>query len=250
MMIGIVVGMVVVGGVIAVYVTTIRGGTYTLRAAKLNEELRATMDIVVADVRRAGYWYNIINAGVPTSAVNPFVARTGTQTDLSVMTYNGVAQSCAMYAYDTSNGANDTVDAGEVFGFRFNTDRVEMQNGVATATSDCTVGGWEAITDNNTIIVDSLTFATTNSQCQDGNSGKAWKVKALAPTLVACAATIAGDTDPIAGGGFASPTAGDQMIESRQISITLVGHHVDDPSTAVTLTENVQVENDRMFKQP
>lgn len=55
LMIGIVVGSIVLGAVIAVYASTIRGSNTALRTARLNQELRSTMDLMVREIRRAGF---------------------------------------------------------------------------------------------------------------------------------------------------------------------------------------------------
>ncbi len=56
LMVGIAVGLVVLVGLSSVYVNSVRGGRTTTAANQLNQEMRALMDIMVNDLRRAGYW--------------------------------------------------------------------------------------------------------------------------------------------------------------------------------------------------
>lgn len=248
LMIGLVVGMIVVAGVIAIYVTNVRGGTYTIRTAKLNQELRAIMDIMVSDIRRAGVWGGAVVAGVPAGGVNPFSLRSGSQTDINIHTFGGAARSCVMFAYDRNLSGDATAPLSEVFGFRFNTDRVEMLSSGNQQTSDCTGNGWSAVTDNNTVVVDALTFSFTGSQCMNGTKGLSWKLTAAGTGTNACSAT--GGNITMNAGVYAAAVTDDVMIETRQVVITLQGHHKDDAATALTLVENVQVQNDRLYSQP
>lgn len=249
LMIGIVVGMIVVAGVIAIYVTNVRGGTYTIRNAKLNQELRATMDIIVADLRRAGYWGGAVTvAGVPASSANPFSLRSGSQTDVNVMT-SGTARSCIMFAYDRDSSGDATAPLAEIFGFRFSTDKVEMLTSGNQQSNDCTGSGWSAVTDNNTIVIDALTFSFTGSQCMDGTKGLSWKLTAADTDANACAAS-GGNITMNDGGTYVAPASGDVMIETRQVVVGLRGHHKDDANMALSLVENVQVQNDRVYVQP
>lgn len=248
LMIGLVVGMIVVAGVIAIYVTNVRGGTYTIRTAKLNQELRASMDIIVADLRRAGYWGGAVVAGVPASSANPFSLRSGSQTDINIMT-SGTARSCIMFAYDRDSSGDTTAPLAEIFGFRFSTDKVEMLTSGNQQSNDCTGSGWSAVTDNNTIVIDTLTFSFTGSQCMDGTKGLSWKLTAADTATNACAA-LGGSITMNDSGTYVAPASGDVLIETRQIVVSLRGHHKDDASMALSLVESVQVQNDRIYSQP
>ena len=56
LMIGIVIGLFLLIGLSSVYISSVRGGRTTTQANELNQEMRALMDIMVNDIRRAGHW--------------------------------------------------------------------------------------------------------------------------------------------------------------------------------------------------
>lgn len=250
LMVGLLVGLIVVAGAGAMYVTTVRGQTYALRAAKLNQDLRATMGVIASDIRRAGYWAGsvVVNAGPPVTYTFPTNSYTAATTDLAIL--DGGA--CVMYAYDAdADGA--AVEAGEVFGFRLADDEIEMLQADAPApmvTSDCTAGTWGGMTRNDTIVIDSLTFSTTGSQCMNATQDLSWKLTAANSRLAPCAAPAADVTMNVAGKVHAAPVAGDVLTEVRQLTITLTGHHASDTTMASTVVETVHLPNNRIFTVP
>lgn len=68
LMISIAMSLVVVGGVVYVTAATMRTNTQTLRSTHLNQELRAAMQSMTRDLRRAGYRYGAELAGVYTAS--------------------------------------------------------------------------------------------------------------------------------------------------------------------------------------
>jgi prepilin peptidase dependent protein B len=249
LMVGLVVGLIVVAGASAMYVTTVRGQAYGLRAAKLNQDLRATMSVIASDMRRSGYWAGAIVAGSPpTFPPNPYSSVGGTQTVLTVP----AGGTCVMYAYDADADASNPVEAGEVFGFRLNVDVVEMLevDTVAgpTVTSNCAAGTWSGITSNDTVVIDALTFSTTGSQCMNATKGISWQV--TADSVLAPCAETAVNVNMNGTGVHAAPDGGDLLTEVMQVTVSLTGHHSSDATMASTITETVHLANNRMFNQP
>lgn len=248
LMVGMLVSLVVLAAVGGMYLTTVRGQTYALRTAKLNQELRATMNVITADLRRAGYWGGAVSGG--TSSVlsadpgggrsYPYSRRgaSGSQTDLTVLDGGG----CILYAYDANNDGIDPVPAGEVFGFRLNGNAVEMLNGGVTVTSSCSADTWLAVTSADIVTISGLSFSTTGSQCLNVTKGLSWRLTQSPSTQPACAAT--GEAT------YVAPTSGDMLIETRQIFVTLSGAHAADPTMTATVSETVYVQNDRVFIAP
>ena len=251
LMVGLVVGLIVVAGASAMYVTTVRGQSYGLRAAKLNQDLRATMSVIAADVRRAGYWAGavVVTPGTPptyTYSTNPYSLRGGTQTDIAIL--NG--GTCIMYAYDADADGSNPVEAGEVFGFRLSGNVIQMLEPAAggpTVTSNCAAGTWSGMTSNDTVVISALSFSTTGSQCLNASTDPtlSWTVSEDPSTAAPCAATSAQST--INGAGtHAAPGGSDVITEVRQITITLTGSHQSDPTMAATITETVHLPNNRI----
>ncbi len=143
LMVGMTVGLIVVGMVLSVYLTTVRSSGDTLSSSRLNQEMGAIMSIMVNDIRRAGYanpavvnksydWDDplgvdpddVDNIEEPTT--NPFNLPGSTALEVhdnmtddnDVMTDgdpNTTAGSCILYAYDASNG-DDDANAGDTNG--------------------------------------------------------------------------------------------------------------------------------------
>lgn len=262
LMVGIVVGMLVVGGVISFYIINVKSSAYNLRAIRLNQELRAIMDIMVSDIRRSGYWAGSMTlvGTTPTisSTPNPFTSRSGTQTDLTVNSSDSLTNNCILYSYDRDLSSDAIVTTSETYGFKLAGGNIYMLNAASAATTnDCTITGWTQITDDKTITVDTLTFSSTGSQCINSTQNLSWKLSAANSSSSACAASSANVTMNARYDGtswttpaYAAPATNDSMMEIRTINITLRGHHVDDSNTAITITETLQVQNDRAFLNP
>ena len=250
LMIGLLVGLIVVAGASAMYMTNVRGQTNALRAAKLNQDLRATMSVMVSDIRRAGYWQgSITGAGAAAPLPHPY-SHSALQAYLSVLV-NGT---CIMYAYDSDADGANLPEGGEVFGFRLNGDVVQMLDPTDAATialnttTNCGAGGWAAMTSNDTVVIDSLTFSTTGSQCFDATTDLSWQVTAADSTNEPCSAPQSEIT--MNTGAYIAPVTNDVALEMRQVTITLTGHHRSDAALISTITETVHVPNNRMFLIP
>lgn len=227
LMVGMAIGLIIVAAAASVYVTTVRGGADTLRSAKLNIELRGAMDIMVAEIRRAGYIWFDVNTNLST---NPFMQA---NTNLTL-----VGSDCILFAYD-ANG-NSVADTSDQFGFKKNGTKVSMRfGGTAPSTSaGCSIANdsWESITDDKNIIVDTLTFAVTY-QCLNSKTG-------AGSANQACATGNA-----IYNAANAAAVKSD-LVEIRNVTITLVGHHKDDAQTRMSLSQSVRIRNDRIQTVP
>jgi len=214
LMISLLLGLIIIAITVGIYVTTIRGSTDTINAARLNYDLESAMSVMVNDIRRAGYWGGAVT-GID-SATNPFT--TGTA-DIQIPT-----ASCILYAYDTDgDGAPDN---GEYYGFKLQNGAIGMRSdNTADTSGDCTGTGWRIMTVPESVNVTGLTFSPA--------------YKCLLPKAsydnTACA--------PVA-------TTGQKVTESRQIDITLTGQLVNDTTVTKTLTGSVKVRNNHIFTQP
>lgn len=219
LMVGMAVGLIIVGGAISVYVNAVRSGGDTLRSAKLNIELRGAMNMMIADIRRAGYAYNVANL-----SSNPF---TQTSTNLALPSAD-----CLLFSYDR-NG-DGAINANEYLGFKKAGTEVSMRFSGGSTAAGCSAAGdsWESITDNSSILVDSLTFTISN-QCENAQTG-------LKAATEACAA--GSNVYDVA----AAATGKSDLIEIRDVTISITGHHRNDALTTMTLSQSVRVRNDRI----
>jgi hypothetical protein len=80
LMVGLVVGLLVLSATLQAYMLISEGARDTLRQARLDQELRAALDVMRIDIRRAGYWDppDLDGQGDPDPLDNPFQRRYGT----------------------------------------------------------------------------------------------------------------------------------------------------------------------------
>jgi len=238
-MISLVLGLIVIGGAISIYISTIRSSTDITNSARLNYDLDSVMQLMVNDIRRAGYWGGaIVNSD---AKLNPFINGTANIQISDYTDADGDAHlnGCIVYSYDANgSGANtlndltDDIDENEYFGFRLDRGAVWMRStvdidgssGIVEDPTNCDDDSdWGRIIDENKINIESLSF-TTNHKC----------LNIKADTTCAVTALIAGD----------------QAVEVRQIDITLIGNVVNDDPVEKTLRATVKVRNNRIFTQP
>lgn len=92
LMVGLVVGLLVLSATLQAYMMISEGARDTLRQARLDQELRAALDVMRLDIRRAGYWSQLALDGPddPDPLDNPFQRRYGQiNNDLCVDTDSG-----------------------------------------------------------------------------------------------------------------------------------------------------------------
>lgn len=147
MIVSIAVGLVITAGVIGIYVNSTRSSADTLKMTRLNQELRSVMDIMVRDIRRAGYRGKVENVmfSTPTST-NPFAVN--------------ISGNCITYAYDIDN--DGSLDSGpspipdERFGFRYDSAEKAVERRQSGKTCDEPL--WENFTDEDTVEITSFTL--------------------------------------------------------------------------------------------
>jgi prepilin peptidase dependent protein B len=260
LMVGVAVGLFVVLAATAIYLNATTTGRDAAYANRLNQDMRAIMDVLVADVRRAGFWSL---AAVGNETPNAFTVRTaGAGTDVFIST----TPSCILYSYDLN--ATGTPAAGDFFGFRLNGNVVETAPATLVRTDDtagaCNANNaWVPLNDPNEVRVTALTFSAAGatgvagSRClvfnpDDYSEAKpetwvAWtSVEASEP---ACSNSgFATKVDVV--GTLTNPwplTTGRRAVEMRLITITLTAQHARDNSPTRTLTEKVLVRNNRVL---
>lgn len=162
LMVGSLVALLVIAGALQLYMLNLRGTADNLRLSRLNQELRATLELLRNDMRRAGHW--AIEPGAGSPADNPFQAD-GVDVRLGQAT-GEVADSCVLYSYDLNGdrlvGVGPSGAAGphtsntnlEQFGFRLRAGQVQMRTG--GNTFGCASGSWQAVTDPDTEITQFL----------------------------------------------------------------------------------------------
>ncbi len=215
LMVSVTLGLLLLAAVSQIYVNTTGSSHNTLKMARVNQELRAAMDVMVRDIQRAGY-YNQATAtgtGVVAGATNPF---TQSASNLQV---NG---SCITYTYDRDN--NTTVDDTEKMAFYLSNEAILMRNSGTSASNSCPPNSAEGITDSNRVTITALSFVLT-THCINTS------VSLTGPNVDNCTTT--------------PPTAGNILIKPRQVTITITGKPKGDSSGAMqrTITDTVHLRN-------
>ena len=183
LMVALVLGLVVVGGVMGVFISTYQSNSQNIKAIRLNEEMRAVMGLISRDIRRAGIRELAWQPSLLGSA-NPF----STATAWVVSDMGAVPDACIRLAYSVTND-NGTAPAN-LYGYRLNTTTgaVDMYNHNA-GQWNCNGTGWQPVSDPDIAWIQSLVFTVST---EPGMSGVA--VRTVVVTLRA--ATHTRSTDP------------------------------------------------------
>ena len=168
------------------------------------------MDVMVRDIRRAGYWSQ--GDGI---SINPF--STGAQV---IAVSNG---NCLIYSYDSNS--DNVIDNNDNQGFKLVGNSVTIRKMSASCDEH---GGrkWESISDKNTLKILGLHFELKEDACLNlTNSGRSCR-------------RIPGPDDTREPG-----MAGDVVETMYVVGVTLTGALKNDLSVVDVLKETVSVRN-------
>ena len=203
MMVSSAIGLIAMSGVISMFATSVKSNGDGLKRIRLNQELRAIMDVMVRDIRRAGYWRNA--DGI---APNPF----------STLFVSNDEQ-CVTYRYDAIDvvppALPDPADNANNFGFKFANNGIQYRTNSTTCDSNA---NWNFISDVSAITITDLTLQL-NTTCTN--------LSALVNTDCQANAAVAGETV--------------SLMYLLDISIT--GELTSDSSVSYTLTDTVSIRN-------
>jgi Tfp pilus assembly protein PilW len=225
LLVGFLVALVVLSATAALFLLSNRASIDLLRANRLNHTLQTSSHLMMAELRRAGYWNSQVLAA-PSS--NPFETIT-------------VGTNCVLFAYDRLDAAGSSAPDGliqnaERSGFRLVNNEVQVRTSGNTLTN-CNDANdtWENLTDQGTASVSVLTF-TLNARCLNPASAPASVVNAPCD------------------GAFSSAPSGTQLVELREIVIAMAASsdsNADSVADATkSLTTQVTVRNNRVFIKP
>jgi type IV pilus assembly protein PilW len=249
-LVGLAVGVIVIGGALVVYSSSVQSSSNTLRTSRLNQEVAGLMLVMTNDIRRAGYWENVAGSALQ---LNPFSQINATSLVVRDDMATDVAQpptgqgTCITYAYDATYLGGNTpgvVENADLFGFRLNNGIVQMrQSGTIDGTAcvggtctSCLNGVWANVTDANLIEVTALNFDLTNSAC----------LNASEPNLVDDNGDgVIDDADEF-NCYVTVPAVGSDhsTAESREVRITVTARLANDTATQATASQTVTVRND------
>lgn len=235
-MIGLLVGTIIAGGAISVFTNSIESGTDNTELARLNQDMRAMMDIMTRDIRRAGYATDNPAANQAALQNNPFQdsITAGATTDIAI--YN--ADSCIVYSYNRNSDSPPVVDSNERLGFRLANNQLQIRTDNASTNENCDDGNWQTVTEPK-VEITTLTFALAESPLD------------ITSMITDTDTNGIMDGDDNGNGSCDSGevcntcNSGDQCLYIRDITITLTGRLADDNNVTQTITEEVRVRNDK-----
>lgn len=228
LMIALLLGLIVIGATINIYIATVGSSSNIIKSARLNHDLEAVMTLMVNDIKRAGYWGNARMEA--DSRNNPFTATT-----TNILIDGG---NCILYSYDGGSGTtggvahngNGIVDADEYYGFKLESNSIKMRK-TGTTTADCANGTWEEFIDGNQLSITNLQFSFE-------------PVTGVLPATSRCLnVTTSTVTNAAACTGA---VANDNLAEKRLVNIQLTGQLKNEAAVTKTLNASVAVSNSRL----
>jgi type II secretory pathway component PulJ len=182
MMVGITIGLLVVAAASMVVSTQLADNRSLLVDTQIQQDLRATADIVTRELRRAGAWNGAAKGvwypGGPAPLANPFAAVSPASAPATEVDY----------AYHRSAGAEGP------FGFRLSGGVIQAKLGSS---------GWQELTDPRTLTVTNFTITPVSAPatptklpcpklCADGSTD-CWPTVTVRELVVRIAGQAAGD---------------------------------------------------------
>lgn len=153
MLIALVLSLLVTGMVISMFTSSIGGHAQAIRTMRLNQDLRIAMDMMVKDIRRAGYW-----AGADVAS-NPHATAISGGKPIGIFDYDGGTDNCILVSYDFDDDGATGVE--EFFGYRLNSSgalQAVNQTTVSSGAVCTTPTAWSSLLDDNTVDIDTLRF--------------------------------------------------------------------------------------------
>jgi type IV pilus assembly protein PilW len=223
LLVGVAVGLFLVAGATTLFVTNLGNSRQLLLEARINQDLRATTDLITRDLRRAGYWNNALCGTV--------VAGTTASCPVVTNPYRAITPGTGIVEYGLSqeNEAAEDNNLGnnEQFGYQ----RV-VQNGVGVVQMKLGAGNWQTVTDPTAMDVTAFTVTPTETNVD---------------VRTACAVACCSDADVTAGtcatrniaAGASCPT-----IRVRQYAVALTANAIGNARVTRTLQTRVRPRND------
>lgn len=158
LLVGIVVGLVVLSAAGGAMISYMRSYSDSQKVLNLNQNMRAVMDIMTREIRRAGYMTSDISA-MQNSPPSPrlFKSNPFFEGDYDVATYNN--NQCIVFSYDKNGDA--VASLGDKLGFRMGANKdIQMRKSGASGAIMCNWSGFqdlEGISDDD-VVIEKLLF--------------------------------------------------------------------------------------------
>jgi len=258
LLVALAVGLVVLTGAGVLFIDNMRSQAATLKLTKLNQDMRAMMDVMTRDIRRAGFVSSDVDQNLPQLLGNIFF---GVTTDIGVFNSN----TCLVYAYNRNDGWDEAtkvstevpsvVQDNERLGFRLSGTTLQMRQS-GTTNADCANGSWQAMSEpeveittltfalnTSTLNVSSMSTDTDADGCRDGDDA--------APNTFSATCVIGTYGNNLCDAGEACNTCtrdgapDPACLEVRSVNITMTGRLAADPTVTQTISHQVRIRNDK-----
>lgn len=217
LMVGIAIGMFVLAGASSVFVNNVVNSRKILFEARINQNLRSAMDLIVRDLRRSAYWGNAMAGTVTVGSSS--VTQTNPYSNVDLTGTNQIR-----YSYTRDLIENNQLDLTfERFGIRHD----ETTRAVQLFIN----GSWNSITDNSILSVTSTGFTITPTETEIDLRKACSKI---------CIDTVLPPLVPTA-------TQNCPRTKVRTYKISLTGNSVSDVAVSRTHTSQVRVRNDALL---
>jgi Tfp pilus assembly protein PilW len=205
-MVGIAIGLFVVAAASLVASSQLNDNRRLMLELQVQQDLRATADIITRELRRTGYW-DVSQDAVSNVAIS---ATSQPQPNLNLPLVVTATPGSVEYKYKR---LIDGTGGEGPYGYRLDNDGV-------IRTRITFQSGWQELTDINTLVVDSFTVDQTNSTA----------VKLPCPKDC-----------PGAAGDDCWPT-----VAVREFTVTITAHAPTDAAIRRTVTTRVRLRNDEV----
>jgi prepilin peptidase dependent protein B len=234
-MIALVLGLIVVGATISIYITAVGSSSSTIKSTRLNHDMESMMTLMLNDIKRAGYWGSAADGNINN---NPF---TDPATNIQIHD-NG---QCILYSYDATG--NGSLVNTKFYGFKLEDNRIKIRLDSAALTTQ--VAGCASDDDNNwqefmensgnaQLRITTLEFSfgpiTTDLPSTTVDLNATSRCYNLTQKKIDNQLSCTGGNN------------GDYLIQNRMVNIRMVGELNNDPSIKKTLLGTVEVRNNRI----
>lgn len=285
LMISIALGLFVVGGVVYVTASTMRTNTQTLRSTHLNQELRAAMQMMTRDLRRAGYRYGAEFAGLYTASNGVTIAPlSGTSIVVTAPAsapfgkwiigarLRHVSPSTGLsYCIDITSPTSGTSIAsatGKFVDCEYSSNptafpsgslgagswTIEDPNGGIKYAASCVSFGYDHDDDEGDGVISSseiIGYRLNSNAIEIGTSSSDCSTNTFNSTEEIISPTVSGVTITgfsVTNLGPATPIpSGNVDVQLLELQLTLTGQLTSDSSVTRSITEIVRVRNDRLI---
>ncbi|OYD24735.1 PilW family protein [Oceanimonas baumannii] len=166
MLVSLVAGLLVVAGALSLVSSVMVSGNTTLMLSRLNQDAQATMDIMVRDIQRTGYYFDAARdmaTGPPVSGASSAEYVFSTTDDLYAA--SGVVPDCIRVKYAESPATS----VSRVYSYDSSEERLEILNDVSVSASLSTLcGSGSALMAKQEISVDELRFELVSGSSATG----------------------------------------------------------------------------------